>query len=464
MVNTSISATEALIQADLTVRNDLQIAELRLNEPFIVESNNVPDLNANEIVLNFGVLTSIMPMPNQSDWEDLGEAFVADDPEVGHISINSGNHPVNTLQENDCLYSPSNPINILRDSGLLLSLDPLIDIDANFVADEIIGDAMGQLQQDNQTWGLPVGLSPAVMWYNETTLSNLGIAPQNTTWSITDFDALLRSVESPALLPMELGNTPWLMLMAAYGGLPIDYRTTPPTINFTDANTISVAQLVLDLGKNGEIVYRPLSQFTMGGAPAGDPNTVALHTDRLGALSYRFMQNSSGDTEGYRMITYPQGIYTPVSYQIQSTFINRNTVNIDACYRWISYIAQHPEVFNVMPVSQVILDNPVYIATQNANTLAYYNTFVELTRREDTIVFPRTFGTGIGEALPMIWLNRAFDNYVQHGANLATELELAQAYTLDYQTCYNAITIEDNTSFEQQVQDCVSNIDPTLAG
>jgi hypothetical protein len=44
-----------------------------------------------------------------------------------------------------------------------------------------------------------------------------------------------------------------MMLIAAYGGLPIDYRTTPATLNFTDPATISAIQQVLDLAKNGYI-------------------------------------------------------------------------------------------------------------------------------------------------------------------------------------------------------------------
>ncbi|MEQ8676839.1 MAG: extracellular solute-binding protein [Aggregatilineales bacterium] len=463
MVNTGISAEEALIQADSTVRNDLQIADARANELFIVENNAIPSLNSGEIVLNFGVLTTIFPMPNQSDWEALADAFTAIDPEVAHISINARNDPLETMSNNDCLYSPGNPVNLLVDNGLVLSLDPFLDVDPNFDPNAVIGGALGQLQRDNQTWGLPVGLSPAVLWYNEATLSNLGLTPQAVTWSINDFDAVLSSAENPTLLPIELGNTPWLMLMAAYGGLPIDYRTTPPTINFTDPDAIGAIQLVLDLGKNGDIGYRPLGQVTMGGAPAGDPNTVPLHTDRLGLLSYRFLQSPDGDTGGYNLVTYPQGMYTPVSYNIQTAFINRDTPYRDACYRWISYIAQQPQTFNVMPISRAVLENQAYVATQDARALDVYTTFADFTRREDAIVFPRTFGTGLGDALPMIWLNRAFDNYVLQGADLQTELALAQMLTLDYQACYNAINTQDTATFQQQVNDCVSNVDPTLA-
>ncbi len=46
-----------------------------------------------------------------------------------------------------------------------------------------------------------------------------------------------------------------LMLIAAFGGLPIDYRTDPPTINFTDAATVDAIRQVLDLAKDGYIAY-----------------------------------------------------------------------------------------------------------------------------------------------------------------------------------------------------------------
>jgi hypothetical protein len=56
------------------------------------------------------------------------------------------------------------------------------------------------------------------------------------------------------------------MLIAAYGGLPFDYRTDPPTLNFTDPATVEAIRQVLDLAKADLIQYETLTMNTgLGG-------------------------------------------------------------------------------------------------------------------------------------------------------------------------------------------------------
>jgi hypothetical protein len=52
-----------------------------------------------------------------------------------------------------------------------------------------------------------------------------------------------------------LRESAMLTLIAAYGGLPLDTRTDPPTVNFSDPATVNALQQVLDLVKNGYISY-----------------------------------------------------------------------------------------------------------------------------------------------------------------------------------------------------------------
>ncbi len=469
MRSTGASADQALLQAQQQVSNDLQIAEERATQPLIVESNLPSQVNAGEITLNFGVLTSIVPLPNEAQWQKLVDDFVATDNQVAHISLNANAIlSADMAAQTDCFYSPGNPVESLY-SGAVLSLDPYLDADPNFNPSAIIGGAIQQLQRENQTWGLPIGISPAVMWYDANRFNLMGLTPQGVTWDINQFDATLRSLDNPALFPMELGNTPYLMLTAAYGGLPIDYRTSPPTLNFTDPDAISALQQVLDLAKDGHIAYRSLNQVGMGGGSPADPNTVPMTTDRLSPNSYRLMQrngafNRTPQIDTYEIVAYPDGVYTPISYDLHTAFISATTPYRDACYRWMSYLADHPDTFGIMPVSTEILDNPAYQATQAERMLDFYRQFSELTARDNAIIFPRTFGTGIGEALPMIWLNRAIDNYVQNGADLATELAAAQDYTTIYQACFQMISTQDNRdAFNQRISDCVATIDPSLA-
>src|SRR5258708_40316927 len=53
--------------------------------------------------------------------------------------------------------------------------------------------------------------------------------------------------------------------MAAFGGLPHDFRTNPPMINYTDPKTLDAIKQALDLAKAGYIQYNELGSLTGGG-------------------------------------------------------------------------------------------------------------------------------------------------------------------------------------------------------
>src|SRR6185369_7116430 len=100
--------------------------------------------------------------------------------------------------------------------------------------------------------------------------------PQNG-WTVDEFsDALQRLKLDPSypapFLPNQGGGTHLLILMAAYGGLPLDYRTDPVTANFTDPTNVDAIRQVLDLAKNGYIKYEKLGSF--GGGSSGFSNTI----------------------------------------------------------------------------------------------------------------------------------------------------------------------------------------------
>jgi hypothetical protein len=84
------------------------------------------------------------------------------------------------------------------------------------------------------------------------------------------------------------------------------------------------------------------------------------------------------------------------------------------------------------------VNDPAVAASQGAEIVAVYQQLDTLLRASNTIVFP-TFTTGRGggglSMMQSYWLRRAFDRYVQEGADLENELADAQALALAYQDC-----------------------------
>ncbi len=91
-----------------------------------------------------------------------------------------------------------------------------------------------------------------------------GVPLPEGTWTLDQFIDALRTLkdylDKTPFVSHNINGESLMMLIAAYGGLPIDYRTSPATFNFTDPATVDAIQQVLDLAKNGYIDYHAACQ------------------------------------------------------------------------------------------------------------------------------------------------------------------------------------------------------------
>ena len=173
----------------------------------------------------------------------------------------------------------------------------------------------------------------------------------------------------------------------------------------------------------------------------------------------------------YKLATYPRGSqYAATSYGVTTAYISATSQNPDACYRWISTLAQHPELFNGMPTRRSLINDPAYVAQAGADAVAFYNQYDALMQDANTVVFPSQFFAdekGPGNFLLRFWLNRAFDRYVMQDADLETELADAQTLVTAYQQCAANIppldeAAQDQREYTQQFFNCATTADPTM--
>src|SRR5205823_271053 len=131
-------------------------------------------------------------------------------------------------QQYDCFYLPYNAIPGAKLDGLL-NLDPFLSADKSFDPADVVGNVVAQLQRDGKTWALPIGLDPTLMKYNAELFSKAGVPAPAVSWTITDFVNALKTLKStmtgPVFDPSLPGGQYLLMLIAAYGAIPLDYRT-----------------------------------------------------------------------------------------------------------------------------------------------------------------------------------------------------------------------------------------------
>lgn len=256
------------------------------------------------------------------------------------------------------------------------------------------------------------------------------------------------------------------MLIAANGGLPLDYRTNPATINFTDPATVEAIQQVLDLAKAGYIKYgkmaTPPFKPVMIMAMAEESHDL-IFTDILNAVAIdRPMENEST----YKLTTYPRGSkFSALAYNLSTMYINSKAQNPEACYRLIKALTMHPELFQAMPVRHSQIGNEALKAAQGADLTALYAQLDDLLKDPNTVTFPSGFaGGGIARQALEYWLMKAFDSYVLDGADLTAALTEAQTSAKAFQECIaaNPPGAENTPENFDAFRTCAEKADPSL--
>jgi len=458
----TIDLERALQNAQIQALKYLQIAQQKRQTVVlnVVPPPDNPQLAAGQIALKFGIGTNGSTAPNTDTWNAIAHAFTETDSQVKQVVIDStGNGSLADLtQKYDCFYLPQSPLQRAQ-PGQLLSLDPLVDVDKTFNRKDVLPGVLMSLQADNKLWGYPLTITPLMLRYDSRRFTQNGISVPDTGWQINAFaDALktLRTASDSAVLGngySTVGGTPLLLLIAAYGGVPIDYRTNPPTVNFTDPTNAAAIQQVLDLVKQGYIPYKALgnSDFTNASAPNAAIFAEYLEEQQVNALS-----------DNYKLTPFPRGSrFTPLAFDVGAAYISANAPNVDGCYHWISTLAQHPELFGALPARQAAADMPAWATLHGAAMATFYKQYAAQLNAPNALVFPSVSSTPYTGFILERWLYRAFDAYVLKNADLTTSLSDAQSYASAFLTCIGGNgTIGD--AYYQQIDTCMNKVDPTV--
>ncbi|MEP7293460.1 MAG: hypothetical protein ABI835_16870, partial [Chloroflexota bacterium] len=443
MAQDETDAHTALLDAEAQAEADLQAAEDRRDSVAVIVATPPPAivLQPGEVELKFGIQSFVQPIPNLDQWQRLANDFAAADPDVGAVTLDADFGDVATFAErDDCFYLSSNAVPSL-DGSSVINLDPYLDADANFDPNDVVGGLMAQLQKDSRTWAYPLTIQPQALNINTDLFAQAGVPVPENSWTIEQFvDALQVLTDytgKAAFVPRDFNGESLMMLIAAFGGLPIDYRTTPATLKFSDPAAVDAIRQVLDLAKDGTIDYQELAGGggfrVVSFSSTDEPD--AITSDSLGGFR-RIRGGPAANDDPTRLTIYPSGTYSGASYQIGTGYISVNAENPDACYRWLSYVAQNIDVFSAIPARLSQINDPNLQASAGENA-SFYSAYADVLASPNTLVFPSAGGgaNSIGDFITQFWLNRTFDNYVLRDGDLEADLADAQTYATAFQQC-----------------------------
>ncbi len=470
---------------DAALKNLKTAASQKNNLVFAVQTP-VPSLNLppGKIALKFAIIQP--QITNEQAWRSLIDKFTASDSQVAAVLLDNyydltgtGDVLSRGLLTYDCVYAPFNAVTPDR-LPKLLNLDSLLAADSAFDKRDMLGNTLSQVTLDNKIWMLPSDISPYVLKYDSQRFSKAGLPQPALTWTVDQFADVLKALKAdstgqPGFIPANTFGTYLFQLIAAYGGNPIDYRTSPATINFTDPATIDAIQQVVTLAKNGDFKYRPL--FSQGMDLVYQPEPSTIRQVMLTGFGLENLIGLSGGNESAstKLTLYPKGNkFSAVTFSLGGFYISATAQDPQACYRFISRAAVTPALFSSMPARRSLLADPTLASTQGADTVALYKQIGALLDDPTTLPLP---GLSLGstslqaraQLMPQLELFEALDTVILKDADLKTALENAESSAKAFQSCAATLPSPDVTSVDSQrayingFGKCAIKADPAMA-
>ena len=181
-----------------------------------------------------------------------------------------------------------------------------------------------------------------------------------------------------------------LLLIAAYSGLPVDTRSNPATYNMTEPANMEAIARALDLARESIMSYQQLSGQSFSIGPAGEP---AIFPDA-------FSMDMDPKYRTYNLISFPQSREQGyLSYSVGLGYINATTPYRQACYDWISALAQRPDLFGGLPARTGLSNSDELTAAIAANGPAFFEYYVAQLKSEGTIILPERESWDLRNAL-----------------------------------------------------------------
>jgi ABC-type glycerol-3-phosphate transport system substrate-binding protein len=465
----------ALRTAEDQALKNQQAAADRKNNLTVVVATPIPSGNqtAGKIALKVGIVG--FGLPNEDLWNKFNADFAASDPQVEKVALEqyldatSLNQLGPALQKFDCVYTSGAGISPAQ-LPHLLNLDPFLNADPTFDKADMLNGTLAQVTLDNKIWMLPSDIAPTVLKYESDRFQKDGVPEPTNGWTIEQFADALKTFkddggDQPGFVPLNTFGAYLFQLIAAYGGNPIDYRTAPPTINFTDPATVEAVQQVINLAKDGAFKYRPLFSTRLDISFGASSSTI--RQDILTAFVLPIPK--APDTEQTKVTLFPKGTkYNAVTYNLGGFYISATAQSPEACYRYISKAARMPVLFTAMPARRSLLNDATLASTQSPDTIALYKQIAAQLDDPNTLIFP---GVSIVSDRLNIQLEleffEAFDKAMLTKTDLGEALTEAEGKAKTFQGCATAlpplgVNADEQRTYLNGFVDCAVKSDPAM--
>lgn len=358
----------------------------------------------------------------------------------------------------DCLVWPTAPNP--RERETLLDLQPLIDGDAGFDADDYPAGLLAPYRDGAALYGLPYSVQLRSLNYNRGAFAAAGLEAPRADWSLAELLEAARRLTDASGPDQRYGygvtgsHTDDLLAF-------LDWQDASPIADgrprFTDE------QVVQAIGDYIELLREYSPHTRLQGYTAGTfADSVVEALGREGRVGMWFTNGfnngqimivvGAGQSEQPDLAVAPPALgergLSSADFRATAMQISATSRSPEACWEWLKFLSEQAEGLGErFPARTSVATSPAFLQQARPGAAEVYAVYAEALARPESTQDPY-------DGVDLFWLMRAVDNALQ-GGDLEQELARAETLTEQYLAC--AADAQDPPS-------CAAKVDPEYEG
>ena len=469
------SVEAALAEAQTQAEADIQEAQADQAEatpvPTVVVTAPKEEASAGEgvVTISFNPYLGALDMQAYRDAaQQFHEAHPDIQVEIQMPDLTDTSITMRSIAEGADCFQWTPDIQNPENQAAILGLKPFLDADPSFTTDDFYPSVLEKFTWQGQLWGLPAGLLPYVIEYNEDLFDAARVDDPALDWTTDDFVELAAALtrgegedKQYGFVPQYFEVNDLLLLIEPRGAQLIDESADPPTLTLNDPATVEAVRWYA--GLSTEYGVKPV--FLADIANITEANAFYIEREALISGGRAAMWTHLGlpaiggdrDELNIGVAPLPAGIHgASGSGTAFGCFISAQTEARQACWQWITFLTEQPGLTGGLPARRSVAESDAYRQQVGDERAAVY--LASVAGAEHASVFDSLTGQGwlVGG---MYWLGRAYSQVVAGEASVEEALNAAQRISDDYRAC---VVVNDAVSDPKEWRACLLEVDPTL--
>jgi len=235
----------------------------------------------------------------------------------------------------------------LAERGSLRPLDPIVQGPDGIELGEFYQGTIDAMRWRGQLWGLPLGVDPALLYYNKAIFAAKGVPYPSNEWTWDDLlEAALRLAEPDADPPLyglvsEARRADFLPLIYQGGGGLLDSPIDPKVATLSSEESVTAMQWYVGLALVHRVMPKPQNMRSLGGMQV-------LVVSQRAAMWYGNLSERRGLSWDvpwkfeWGVVAQPAGREQTTILFLRACAINQKSEHPRKAWEWVKYLAEHP--------------------------------------------------------------------------------------------------------------------------